>query len=98
MVIQYNILDIFIIIIIGKIKVISTSKIKKIMEIKKKWIEKGIREEFKGSNPHSKGEFFSRSIKIFFDSKEAKIIMKETIIIINIAIKNKFKIIYTKKN
>jgi len=47
--------------IIGNIKAISTSKIKKIMAIKKKRRENGIREELKGSNPHSKGEVFSRS-------------------------------------
>jgi len=46
---------------IGKIKAISTSKIKKIIVIKKNRIEKGIREEFIGSKPHSKGEDFSRS-------------------------------------
>lgn len=49
------------IIIIGKIKAISTSKIKKIIVIKKNCKEKGRRDEEKGSNPHSKGEFFSRS-------------------------------------
>lgn len=46
---------------IGRIKAISTSKIKKIIVIKKNRIENGIREEFIGSNPHSKGEDFSRS-------------------------------------
>jgi uncharacterized protein YeeX (DUF496 family) len=46
---------------IGKIKAISTSKIKKIIVIKKNRIEKGIRDEFIGSNPHSKGDDFSRS-------------------------------------
>jgi len=45
--------------IIGRIRAISTSKIKKIMAIKKNRIEKGDREEFKGLNPHSKGEVFS---------------------------------------
>jgi hypothetical protein len=39
--------------------------------IKKNRNEKGIREEDFGSKPHSKGEHFSRSIKAFFDSKEA---------------------------
>lgn len=47
--------------IIGNIKAISTSKIKKIIAIKKNRKEKGIRDEFKGSNPHSKGDIFSRS-------------------------------------
>ena len=46
---------------IGKIKAISTSKIRKIIVIKKNRSENGIREELLGSNPHSKGEFFSRS-------------------------------------
>jgi hypothetical protein len=53
----------------GKISVISTSKIKKIIVIKKNRIEKGIRDEFIGSNPHSKGEIFSRSNKVFFEIK-----------------------------
>lgn len=53
--------------IIGKINAISTSKIKKITVIKKKWRENGIRAEDLGSNPHSNGEHFSRSIKDFFD-------------------------------
>lgn len=41
---------------------ISISKIKNISIIEKKWIEKETRELEKGSNPHSKGEFFSRSL------------------------------------
>lgn len=49
----------FIIEKIGKIKLISISKIKnKIIKIKNR-IEKGIRIFLKGSNPHSKGDFFS---------------------------------------
>lgn len=47
--------------IIGNISAISTSKIKKIIAIKKNLIEKGKREELKGSNPHSKGVVFSRA-------------------------------------
>jgi hypothetical protein len=47
--------------IIGNISAISTSKIKKIMAIRKNRKEKGSRDELRGSNPHSKGEFFSRS-------------------------------------
>ena len=43
-------------------KIISTSKIKKITANKKKRIEKGARVWIEGSKPHSKGEFFSRSI------------------------------------
>jgi hypothetical protein len=44
----------------GNIKAISTSKIKKIIAIKKNRKEKGSRDELKGSNPHSNGELFSR--------------------------------------
>lgn len=83
------------IIIIGKIRAISTSKIKKIIEIKKNRMEKGIREEFNGSKPHSNGEFFSRSLIIFLDKKEAKIITIKEIIKIIIVIISKLKIIYT---
>ena len=57
--------------IIGKINTISTSKIRKIIVIKKNRREKGSREDLFGSNPHSKGEFFSRSYKDFFDKIEA---------------------------
>lgn len=75
--------------IIGKIKAISTSKIKKITVIKKKCKEKGIRAEDLGSNPHSKGDDFSRSENVFFD----KIIDKNIIILeINIINKDIYKI------
>ena len=68
----------------GKIKAISTSKIRKITVIRKKCKEKGIRAEDFGSNPHSNGEHFSRSINDFLD----KIIDKNIIIFeINIIIK-----------
>lgn len=60
-IVQIIILEFFTVIIIGRIKAISTSKIKKIIAIKKNRIEKGIREEFKGLKPHSKGEIFSCS-------------------------------------
>lgn len=83
------------IIIIGKIKAISTSKIKKIIVIKKNRREKGKREDDLGSNPHSKGELFSRSTKVFFDKIEAKIITIKEIVIIIEAIKIIEKIIYT---
>jgi hypothetical protein len=80
----------------GRINAISTSKIKKIIAIKKNRIEKGRREEFIGLNPHSNGESFSRSV-IFFLPKivERAITMKAIIKIIQ-AIINKFKIIYIK--
>lgn len=60
--------------IIGKIKAISTSKIKKIIVIKKKCKEKGIRAIDLGSNPHSNGDAFSWSIKDFLDKIKDKII------------------------
>jgi hypothetical protein len=88
--------DVLIIIIIGIIRAISTSKIKKIIAIKKNWIEKGRREEFRGSKPHSKGDIFSRSKILFFESSEARIITITAIIKTMKAIINKFKIIYTK--
>jgi hypothetical protein len=58
---------------------ISISKIKKTMAIKKNRMENGIREEFFGSNPHSKGEAFSRSKIVFFENKVDKRINKELI-------------------
>jgi hypothetical protein len=76
--------------------VISTSKIKKIIEIKKNRIEKGIREESMGSNPHSKGDVFSRSRIVFFDTNKEILITTILIIIIIMIINIKFKIIYTK--
>lgn len=57
--------------IIGKIIVISTSKIRKIIVIKKNRIEKGKRGDFSGSNPHSKGEDFSWSSLVFIEIVEA---------------------------
>ena len=88
--------DNFKVIIIGKINAISTSKIKKIMAIRKNRIENGIRDELRGSNPHSKGEDFSRSVVVFFDNKEAKIITIVAIIITIDLIIITEKIIYTK--
>lgn len=79
----------------GKIKAISTSKIKKIIAIKKKCKEKGRREEDFGSNPHSKGDLFSRSIIDFFDRIVARIIITSEINIKIELIINMTKIIYT---
>lgn len=59
----------------GKIKAISTSKIKKIIVIKKNRRENGIREDDFWSNPHSNGENFSRSNKDFFDNSKHNIII-----------------------
>lgn len=91
-------LEYLIIIIIGKIKAISTSKIKKIMAIKKNRRENGRREELLGSKPHSNGEHFSRSVIDFFDNREAKSIIITTNVIINSPINRVIKIIYTKLN
>lgn len=53
----------------GIITTNSTSKIKKITAIKKKCLENGIRGDLIGSNPHSNGDDFSRSIKLLIDNK-----------------------------
>ena len=66
--------DVLKIITIGKINAISTSKIKKITAIKKNRKENGIRADLFGSNPHSNGDLFSRSLISFFDSVVARII------------------------
>lgn len=42
------------------------------MAIKKNRKEKGSRAELLGSNPHSNGELFSRSVIDFFDNNKAK--------------------------
>lgn len=80
----------------GKIKAISISKIKKITVIKKKCRENGIRADDFGSNPHSKGEFFSRSMNDFFEIIIDNNIIKLQIIIIIIDIINIKLIIYIK--
>ena len=85
----------FIITIMGKIRAISTSKIMKIIAIKKNWRENGSRDDDLGSNPHSKGEFFSRSIIDFFDRIEAKNITIIEMEIRIIDIQKIIKIIFT---
>lgn len=80
----------------GRIKAISTSKIKKIIAIKKKRIEKGRREEFMGLNPHSKGDSFSRSEIFFFPNNVDKNITIKAIIKMIVDIIRRFKIIYIK--
>lgn len=58
----------------GRSRVISTSKIKKMTAMRKNRREKGIRADPLGSKPHSKGEFFSRSLIVFLERrKEADI-------------------------
>ena len=81
---------------IGSNKVISTSKIKKITAIKKKRKEKGRRAVPFGSNPHSNGEFFSRSEIIFLDSRDAIIITRVEINKIIKTEMNKIMIVFFK--
>lgn len=90
------ILEIFKVIIIGINSVISTSKIKKITAIKKKCNENGVRADLLGSNPHSNGDLFSRSKKLFFEIIEERIIKILQIIKIIDLMKKIILIIYTK--
>lgn len=71
---------------IGKIRVISTSKIKKITAIKKNRRENGIRAFDLGSNPHSNADGFSRSWIFFFEINELIIIKAVEIVIANVEI------------
>ena len=89
--------DKFTIIAKGRRRVISTSKIKKITAIRKNRREKGSRADPLGSNPHSKGEFFSRSIIVFFAKREA-IIMTAAAIIKVIVMERKMMIIAFSRN
>lgn len=75
-------------------KVISISKIKKINLIRKNWILNGIRDLDIGSNPHSKGDIFSRFFKSFIEIKKFKVSINNLIINIKNIIKIKNKIIY----
>lgn len=83
------------ILIIGIKSTISTSKIKKIIAIKKNWSENGIRALDFGSNPHSNGEFFSLSENDFFDSKFRIITIIVMIVILITVSKAIICIIYT---
>lgn len=71
---QAEIFEKLMIIAKGSNSVISTSKIRKITAIKKNRREKGSRADPLGSKPHSNGEFFSRSMTVFFAKREARII------------------------
>lgn len=88
-------LEIFKRIIMGIISEISISKIKKIIAIKKNCNENGFRGKDLGSNPHSNGEDFSRSIIDFLE----KIFTITIIMIVIKKIKNirivTIRIIYT---
>lgn len=57
--------------------------------------EKGIRAEVLGSNPHSKGLFFSRSENVFFATRFNTIKRINKIIQINFLMYSKIFIIYT---
>lgn len=94
--VQIKRLDDFRVKIIGKINAISTSKIKKMIAIRKNRIEKGSREEFIGLNPHSNGESFSRSAIFFLPRIVERAITIKAIMKIIQAMINKFKIIYIK--
>lgn len=94
--VSHNKLEKFIIFIIGIRRTISTSKIKKMIPIKKNCKENGRRALVLGSNPHSNGEFFSLSENVFFD---VRLRIERIKIIIKADIKNNKKIIiiiYTK--
>ena len=71
----------------GKINTISTSKIKNINIIKKNRIENGLRRVDVGSNPHSNGDIFSRTIINFLEIK--KCIMHTRVAIVMAANINK---------
>lgn len=75
------ILDLKILGINGIIKIISTSKIIKIIAIRKNCIENGIRAELKKLNPHSNGICFSRDFCLFLE------IIVEIDIRINVTVK-----------
>lgn len=75
------IVDVFLMIIVnGRSKAISTSKIRKITAIKKNCSLNGIRDDVLGSKPHSKGDPFSRSYSDFFEIVDASIIRAMEII------------------
>ncbi len=57
---------------IGRIKAISTSKIKNKIEIVKNRREKDKDFTERGSNPHSKGDIFSRSLVFFLAMIKAR--------------------------
>lgn len=79
-------LDVSIINTNGRINAISTSNTRKMIAIKKNCKENGSREDDDGSNPHSNGDDFSRSIRVFFDNIEAIIITTIEIVMIRVAV------------
>lgn len=66
---------------VGRRIAISTSKIRNTIVIIKNRNENGIREEEKGSNPHSNGDSFSRSDELFFLIMDAVKITRVAMII-----------------
>lgn len=88
--------DILNVIIIGMIMVISTSNTRNNVATRKNWIENGIRGDLLGSNPHSNGDIFSRSMILFFlvkmqiiiISTEMVKVMKDVVKIIIIILSN----------
>lgn len=70
--------------IAGRRRVISTSKIRKIIAMRKNRREKGRRDDDFWSNPHSNGDNFSRSVKDFLEIMMQSIISKLAISIIMI--------------
>lgn len=70
--------------IAGRRSVISTSKIRKIIAMRKNRSEKGRRDDDFWSNPHSNGDSFSRSVKDFLEMMMQSIISKLAISIIMI--------------
>jgi len=67
-------------------KIISVSKIKKMILIKKNWILNGRRLNDSGSNPHSNGDIFSYVIMVFLYNVKLIIMIREGINIIIILI------------
>jgi hypothetical protein len=70
--IKMILLDWIIIIGVGINKTISMSKTIKITASRKNRVENGIRAELDGSNPHSKGEVFSRSRRDRINNRDAR--------------------------
>ena len=77
----------------GISRVISTSKIRKIIAIKKKRRENGSRADPLGSNPHSNGDLFSRSEIIFLANREESNITRLAITTVIIVADSKIEIV-----
>ena len=75
---------VFMVIGAGITRAISISNTRKITANRKNRVEKGIRADLLGSNPHSKGDDFSRSISVRIESTEPAI--KIAIEIMNVSL------------